>query len=128
MNIFVKVVPHSAQRYRTVGDWFWDGNGTLQIRVSKMNNWRYECLIAVHELVEVLICKHCRISQSAVDKFDMMYENEREEGLHSDTEEPGDDPLCPYRKQHRISTIIEELVAFELGVEWDDYDELVNSL
>jgi len=36
MNIFIKKIPHSSQRYPTVGDWYWD-DGALFINVSQMN-------------------------------------------------------------------------------------------
>ena len=92
-----------------------------------MDNWRYELLVALHELVEVLLCKHSKISQKAVDKFDMMFENEREQGLHG-TEEPGDDPDAPYKVQHCLATGVERIVAALLGVCWRKYEFKINSL
>lgn len=127
MNINIKTIPHKEHRYPTVGDWWFEKDGTLQIRVSKLGNWRYEALIVVHELVEVLICKHARVTQKQVDKFDMMFENEREQGLHGD-EEPGDDPDAPYKFQHGIATGVERILAVMLGVCWRKYEMAINKL
>ena len=55
MNIDVQVIPHAEQRYNTCGDWFFDADyGVLHIRVSCLNNWKYESLIAMHEQQEAI--------------------------------------------------------------------------
>jgi len=128
MNISIKTIPHKDHRYPTVGDWWYNKDGSIEIRISKMDNWRYECLVAVHELVEILICKHCKVTQKKVDKFDIMFEKEREQGLHTDTEEPGDDPDAPYKFQHGIATGVERILAVMLGVCWRAYEQKIYSL
>ena len=97
MDIRIKVVPHKSHRYETVGDWFFDKKGNLEIRVSDMGNWKYECLVAFHEMIEVLLCKDRKISQKSVDSFDTKFEKERAKGIHKEEAEPGDDPKAPYR-------------------------------
>lgn len=125
MNVIIKVIPHKKQRYPTVGDWFFRKNGDLVICVSSMNNWRYEMLVALHELTEVLICKHKKISQKSVDRFDISFEKKRNPG---NEDEPGDDLKAPYRDQHCIATGIERILAAELGVAWKTYEAKINSL
>lgn len=125
MNICIKTIPHSQHRYETVGDWWFDKSGALQIRVSDMGNWKYEALVAVHELVEVLQCKYLRISTASVDKFDKEFERVRKPG---NTDEPGDDSRAPYRVQHGIATGVERILAALLGVDWNKYDAKINSL
>jgi len=61
-----------------------------------------------------------------IDDFDMKYEATRMEDDH--TSEPGDHPLAPYRLEHFAATTFERLFATELGVEWYEYEEAVNSL
>lgn len=125
MNINIEIIEHANQRYPTVGDWFFEPNGDLMIRVSRLSDWRREMLIAVHELVEVLICKHQGISQEQVDAFDKDFEAHR----HPDNEdEPGDDPTAPYVKEHCIATGVERLLAAELDVSWKDYENELNDL
>jgi len=125
MNVSILIIPHDKHRYETVGDWWWDADGNLQIRVSKMNNWRYEMLVAVHELVEVLLCKHSKVSEQSVTKFDIKFEAARKEG---NTDEPGDDSKAPYRSQHGIATGVERILAALLGVDWTKYGAKINSL
>jgi hypothetical protein len=125
MNICIKVIPHDQHRYETCGDWYYDKAGVLQIRVSKMGDWRYEMLVAAHELVEVLICKHRKITVKQVDKFDMDYEKRRPVG---NFDEPGDDPRAPYHNEHCIATGIERILAACLGVSWKKYEATLESL
>lgn len=125
MNVKIEIIPHETQRYPTVGDWLFEPNGDLVIRVSKLSDWRREMLIAVHELAEVLICKHEGISQESVDKFDIDFEKHR----HPDSEEePGDDPSAPYVNQHCIATGVERILAAELGVSWKEYEDELSQL
>lgn len=125
MKIKIEAIPHNRHRYPTVGDWYFDKRGTLVIRVSRMGNWRYEMLVAVHELVEVLICKHRGVSQKSVDKFDKAFEANRKPG---DESEPGDDPKAPYRREHFFATNIESLLSSELDVDWAKYEKKIYSL
>jgi len=125
MIISVITIPHDKQRYPTVGDWIWDKDGNLCIFISNMKNWRYEFLVAFHELIEVMLCRERGIAQDQVDNFDLEYEARREEG---DLSEPGDSPLAPYTNEHKFATKLERLMAEELGVDWSEYDQTVSSL
>lgn len=125
MKIIIETIPHRKQRYPTVGDWFYDKKGTLHIKVSDMRYWKFEALVAIHELAEVLACKAAGVSQRSVDKFDMKYEKDRAGG---DESEPGDDRNAPYRRQHCFATGIERLLAAELGISWNDYADVVDNL
>lgn len=124
MNVTIKIIPHAEQRYPTCGDWFYDGDN-LEIRVSKMSDWRYELLVVVHELVEVVLCEHAGVTQQVVDQFDMDYEKNRPPG---DNSEPGDDPKAPYRYEHCIASGIERVLAAVLGVTWRDYEMEIDNL
>ena len=124
MKIIIETIPHNKQRYPTCGDWYFR-KGTLHIKVSKMGEWRYEMLVAVHELVEVLQCKHTGISQAAVDRFDKAFEKDRKPG---NVDEPGDDSKAPYSKQHGIASGVERILGAELDVDWNRYANVVESL
>jgi len=125
LDIHIKTVKHSKQRYPTVGDWLWHGQ-TLTIFVSEMCNWRTESLIAIHELVEALLCKDQDVTQKEVDAFDMEYESARRPDDW--VSEPGDDPTAPYHEQHKFATVIERLLCMELGVKWHEYEKLIQEL
>jgi hypothetical protein len=124
--IDVKVIPHNQQRYETVGDWYFNqDNNRLTIRVSSMRNRKYEFLVAMHEQIEAMLCLERGICEKEITLFDQKFEADREDG---NTDEPGDDPAAPYRKEHFFATSLERLMAAELGVDWRKYEEAVNSL
>jgi hypothetical protein len=143
MKILIETIPHSEQRYPTVGDWYWKSSrtedfteksgsttewspkDTLVIRVSEMSDWRYEALVGLHEAIEAILCKQAGVTEAQVDAFDLSYEHIRKPG---DTSEPGDDLHAPYHDQHHTATIIEEMLAMDLRVDWESYEKEVDSL
>jgi hypothetical protein len=125
MKINFEVISHSAQRYDTVGDYWQDAYGIWQFRVSFMNNWKYELLIFIHELVEWILVRAAEVPIHEIDDFDLEFEARRAEG---NMDEPGDDPRAPYHLQHSLATGVERIVAGVLGVSWKIYDEAVMSL
>lgn len=127
MKIIIETVPHKSQRYETVGDWYRDPDqpNVLHIKVSEEIGTKPAMLVALHELVEVLLCEDRGITQEQVDDFDSNFEFHREDG---NTDEPGDDPAAPYRKEHFFATNIERLMGAEYGVDWKQYDDAINAL
>jgi hypothetical protein len=119
MNITIQTIPHDQQRYPTVGDWVWVDDNNLQIRVSHLGDRRYEALVAVHELVEALLCREHGITTEAADAFDKAFEGDGEPGAAAD---------CPYHLEHFHATVIEMTLARSLGVDWDEYDNAVSAL
>ena len=109
-RIIIEAVHPAEQRYDTLGDWFTDDQGNLVIRVSNSDGdvmAPQAFLVALHELVEVALCRSRGISEAAVDAFDMAYEGDGE---------PGDDPAAPYRREHGFASIVELMTARELGL------------
>lgn len=124
MNITIKTIPHAEQRYPTVGDWIEEGGGLI-VAVSDMGNDDFAFLVGLHEMIEGWLCLRRRIDQGAVDAFDVAFEAARQPG---NTDEPGDHPDAPYRREHFFATSIERLMAAELGVDWAEYEKAVNAL
>ena len=118
MNVEIKTVDHSEQRYDTVGDWQFK-DGVLKIRVSKLGNVFWEHLIAVHEYCEALICMYQGVSEQDVDRFDLQYHGPGE---------PGDCTAAPYFEAHQHASGIERTLAAVLRTNWKYYDETVSSL
>jgi hypothetical protein len=117
MKIIIQSQPHSLQRYNTVGDWYTDKiNGNVRIYVSQMNNWRFELLVAIHEVVEAFLCLNDGVLEEDVTKFDKAFLGE---------DEPGDEPDAPYARQHCIATGIERILAALLGVKWSNYENAI---
>lgn len=127
MKITIETVPHHRQRYPTVGDWQFIKPDYLHICVSDMGDPDYAFLVGIHEAIEAwLAVKRAGAGvEKVLDAFDMKYEDDRKEG---DTSEPGDDPRCPVYLEHQIATGVERILAGLLGVDWNQYDQKVNSL
>lgn len=125
IKVDAKTIPHAEQRYPTVGDWSVAPDGTRTFSVSDMGNKDFEFLVLIHEMIEQHLCEKRGISADRVDEFDTIYEKTRPDG---DTSEPGDDPLAPYYREHQMATAIERLLAVELQVDWNEYNDKVNSL
>lgn len=124
MLFYVESIPHKNQRYKTCGDWQFLPNG-LHVSVSDTGNRMSNLLVALHEVVEAILCETSGISEEDVDKFDMEFEANRTD---SSLEEPGDDPKAPYYKQHRVADIVERLVAVEAGVNWEEHCARISAL
>ena len=124
MMITIETAPAAKMRYPSAGDWQLKPDGTLHITVSRMSDHRYEFLVALHELVEALLCKETGVSQAAVDAFDIEYEKHRKPG---DDSEPGDAAGAPYRREHVIASVTERLAAELLKVDWNRYGAEVAS-
>lgn len=119
MDINIKVIPESEMRPEVNGaDWFWDEKGNLQVRVSPMSDWRYETLLAIHEAVEAIMCKHNGVTQKSVDEFDLEYDK-----THTFDVDAGDEPTAPYVREHCLATAIERVLCSELDVCWKTYDD-----
>jgi len=128
MEIHIKTIDNSFQRFPTVGDYYYDSEGILQIRVSKMGDRRMEMLVVIHELIEEFLTKEKGIKEEDILAFDEYYERRRTLGLVDELSEPGFSSEAPYRNEHAISTGVELIIAGILGVDWNRYEEVINSL
>lgn len=119
------IIPHAEQRYETVGDWTVDESGAIDIKVSDMGNPDYAVLVAIHELVEVYLCKKRGITDEEVTAFDVEFEDKRKP---DDLAEPGDARDAPYQNEHCLATAVERMVCAAIGVSWQDYEQAVQRL
>jgi hypothetical protein len=122
MKFDVRIVPHTKQRYDTSGDYYLGRTGNLHIIVSDLGNRQYELLIALHELIEATLCLNRNISIDAIDTFDFAWTP------HGGLTEPGDDPTCPYYREHQFATAMERALAQQLNVDWQAYSAAVEAL
>ncbi len=119
MQITIETIPHENQRYPTCGDWLFVDPNHLRIRVSELGDWRKEAAVAVHELVEAVLCRAAGVPGTLVDAFDKAYDG---------IDEPGDEADAPYREQHCFATAVERMLIAALGVPWAEYDAAVEKL
>lgn len=123
MDIIIKVIPNSEHRPNITGaDWYFDQDGNLQVRVSKMGNWKYEVCLALHEVFEAVLCKDAGVTQQQVDEFDIPYE-----ATHSPKCDAGDEKDAPYNRQHGFATAAERIMTTELRVNWLDYNKVLET-
>lgn len=115
--LHVEVIPQEKQRYPTVGDWQFKF-GSLQMKISDMNNADYEFMVMIHEAVEAWICRKRGITAEMVDAWDM--------GPGRDLEDPGSHPNAPYHKEHMLALKIEKMIARELKVNWKAYEQCLS--
>lgn len=115
MDIRIETIDADQQRYLTSGDWFQDGD-VLRILVSESGNADWDWLVAVHELIEQKFCEKAGITAEQVDAWDMNFKGDGEPGNHK---------AAPYHAEHKFATHIEKLLAAELGIDWDEYDQAV---
>jgi hypothetical protein len=118
-NVKIETVSPKVMRYRTVGDWFWESPGCLIIQVADTGNWIYNLLVAVHELIEVILCEVAGISEKRVSAFDL---------AHQDDDDPGTHPKAPYHEQHITAMGIEMILAARAGVKWRIYEDALDRI
>ncbi|MGH7746246.1 MAG: hypothetical protein ACREQ5_16025 [Candidatus Dormibacteria bacterium] len=149
-QINVKVVPQEDQDYETLGNWWYTpvedilSPRTLEIRISDTGNPVNSMLLAIHELVEAVLCYTSGIDQDRVTDFDILYEEARI-NLHetnstgiagiclkdafgghdpiTEDSEPGDDTYAPYQVQHQAATLVEQFVCERMGRRWMAYND-----
>lgn len=114
---------------------------------NRAKSWPMEALVAVHELVEAVLALRSGIDQASVDEFDILFEKFRLnrilrqrvldrpsdypeahltmcEDLERDEDaEPGDCYACPVYTQHQIATAVERMMASQMALPWNDYEE-----
>ncbi len=115
-RIAIEFIENIDQRYDTCGD-YWEEPQAFEMRITQYRNEKYAHLILIHELVEMLLVKQRSIKFSVIDDFDINYLDEGE---------PGDDLSAPYHKEHVFATAIERLCAQEMGVDWAEYEKVVD--
>ena len=119
-SVIIEAIDPRQMRYRTAGDWFFKEVGDeLCIQVADLGDWRYNCLVAIHELIEVLLCTNAGISQKLVDRFDF---------AHEDEDDPGSHPEAPYQKEHLIAMGMEMMLAASLGIQWRTYADAIEKV
>lgn len=119
MNINIQVIENKDHRPGISGaDWYYDQKGDLQVRVSKMSDWRREMILAFHEASEAIMCRHNGVTVQAVDDYDRPFEEKKDNVTNV-----GDRTDCPYRREHCFASAIERILAGELEVPWQDYDD-----
>lgn len=126
MRIVIETIPHASHRYPTLGDYWVDADGTVQIRVSDFSGAcdtprLYALLIAFHEMIEQALCLQRGIAEEAITAFDMAHLADDDPWV----DDPGHCPQAPYHREHVFAECLERLFAAELGVNWQEYEAAI---
>ena len=107
-----------------VGDYFYMEDGTLVVRalMKTPEDYPKAFLIAMHELTEQMLTEKLGIKEEDIDLFDKQIV---EQGGVAD--EAGNEPNCPYKREHRFAENIERQLAHEIGIDWFDYYNYYNA-
>lgn len=125
MRILIETIDHSDQDYNTIGNYKYLPDGTLYITVSDLGDLFMNRLVAVHELVEQTLTEKLQITEEEITKFDIEFENNRQEG---NLDEPGYSPLAPYRREHELASAVELMMCAHADICFSKYDKIVNEL
>ena len=120
----VELVKHEEQHYKTAGDWQIGADGCICIKVSDTGYRMDALLIALHEAVEAILCDAHNVLEADVDAFDIAFALEHK----LSDEEPGEDPLAPYRREHAVADAVERIVAVAADECWREYSGRVDAL
>ena len=122
-KIIVKTIDPANQRFGECGDFFYDAeDDTLTVFINRMEDWRSEIAVAVHEAVEACACLAAEIDQTDIDFFDKKFYQEHDSG------EAGDDKAAPYFKQHGAATFVEKELCTRLDLSWEAHERNVNGI
>lgn len=116
-HVTIRIVNAEDQRYPTAGDWYFHSSHLI-IVVTDTGSWKSNMLVALHELVEVLLCLSNGITQKMVDEFDM--------GPGKDSADPGDLIEAPYRDQHCFAMAAERMVCAAMKLPWIEHEAMVD--
>lgn len=119
MKITLEVIPHDQQRLGAVGDWFFEPNGDLVVRISDTGDWRYNFLFARHEMDEAMLCKHAGITTEMVD------EDQLSAAPTDNPDSFSGYPGARLQNQHNDALAAEWVMSRLLGVDWKKYGEAV---
>ena len=128
MKINIVTIAIDKMRYPTVGDYWYDDEGILQVRVADMGNEFYEKMVIIHELVEEALTKRRGLPEPKIMAFDEAFERARAMGLRTEDEEPGFHNDAPYLREHTLATSVEMQMCALSGESWTDYDRTVMNL
>lgn len=100
MQITIKSIPQSEQRYDTTDDWQVADNGDITMYVSEAPQLELQKEI-IHGLMECFLCIKHGITQKEVDDYDLS---------HTETDNPGENEDSPYHKEHIAANIAEHIL------------------
>lgn len=119
-QIILQIIPHEEQRLKMIGDWFFDQDDNLTVRVTDLGDWRLNFIIARHELDEAMLCKYYGVTTEQVDKYDLEHPD-------NGSSDYADNQSSPYYQQHNDALAAEWIMSRLLDIDWKDYERRMKS-
>ena len=116
-------VPIRKIRFSTAGDWTQKKDGSYEVWIWETPDPRYQAVVLIHELTELLWCHFNGITGKESDRFDAEWEGELKAGMHLPDEEAGFDSRAPYHKGHVWGARMEHLFCWIFDVRWRVYND-----
>lgn len=123
-NIIIEIKPIDKMRYATVGDYF-ENENVLKFEIADTGNKFFNRCILIHELIEQTLTEFNGVKEDVIMQHDLEFEANRKE---NDFSEPGFANNSPYLKEHSFATSVELGMFAMTGQNWDQYNEVINSL
>ena len=115
-RIEMRIIPRGCMRpsyANSLGDYWVDEHGILQIRAVEMPDLMFSHYILVYEYFEAIRCYRDGVSLESIEKWD---------ADHPDDDDPGSLEGCPYKTYHDNSLMLERLACLQDGYTWEEYD------
>ncbi len=121
-KITIEFINSEEQLYPTCGNYF-ETENEYKFFITKQDDPKKNLLILFHEMVEYALCTDRGISEKEITDFDLEWNKKLESRDTTLEDEPGNEKLAPYYKEHRFSENIERLMALALNIDWADYEK-----
>ena len=129
MEIHIKTVSNDKMRIKNgVGDYWYDDEGILQIRVVELGDEFMEKSIAIHEMIEEALTKKRGLPEPEIQAFDEYYDGRIKQGLVPEDSEAGFDDNAPYRNEHVFADSVERGMFALANASWNEYTDKINSI
>lgn len=127
MEIHMKTISNDKMRIPGgCGDYWYDDEGILQIRVVDLGDEFMEKMVCIHEMIEESLTKKRGLPEEDIQAFDEYYEGRRKMGLVPEDSEPGFDENANYKNEHSFATAVELGMCALSGVSWKQYENKIN--
>ena len=111
LHISIDTIPQKQHEYATYGNY----KGHIRrrfIEVSELNDWRWEFLIALHELIEQNIALALGLSEAEILAWDL---------AHLESDDPGSLDGCPYKFMHLYAERAEKDMCRMCNWDYEEY-------
>jgi S-adenosylmethionine/arginine decarboxylase-like enzyme len=114
----IRLINEDEARYDTWGDYY-EENDKIIFQIVRSTKEIYTKLTLIHEMIECFLLQERQYPLEFVDIFDRAFENDHvRKELYF---EPGDDPTCPYKKEHQLADDTLKAMCKQMGIDFKDY-------